>query len=103
MEHRVGDRRRSSYRYHLSHALGAQGIELRVGLVDEVDLEIPDVPVHRHLILGDVVVEEATEARIDLGFLQQGGPHTPNQTAIDLAGGGTPTHHPSAVHHAQHA
>jgi len=58
-------RRGGAYGCDFADALEAYGVEARIRLVDEFDLEIPNVGVHRNVIFGDVGIQEATKARID--------------------------------------
>ena len=48
-------------------------------------------------IFGEVGVEEAAEAGIDLARLAQGGADAPDHAAADLARGGARAHHPAAI------
>src|SRR6185295_13790439 len=88
---------------NLAKALGADGVEPRVGLVDEIHLEAADIGVHRHLVFGDVVVEEAAKAIVDLALLAERGADAPDQSAVDLTRRRSPADHAPAVDHGDDA
>src|SRR6185369_15684323 len=85
--HRVGNRGRHADAGNLAEALGTDGVEPRIRLVDEVDLEAADVGVHRHLVFGNVGIEEAAEAIVDLALLAERGADAPDESAVDLTPG----------------
>src|SRR4051812_14660768 len=72
----------------LPDALDAERIDGFVPLVDEDDLDVVHVCVHRDMILGDVGVHDAAEAVIDERLLVQRHADAPDHGAHDLAGGG---------------
>src|SRR3979411_3375760 len=62
--------------YHADHAdlaeaLDTERIQQRVGLVDEVDLDLADVGVDGYRVFLEGGVEEAAEALVDLADLSQ--------------------------------
>ena len=67
------------------NALDAERIDDVVLLVDEDHLDVVHVGIHRHMILGDVGIHDATEAVVDQRFLVQRHADAPDHAAHDLA------------------
>ena len=66
-------------------ALDAHRIDHLVRLFDEDHLNVVDVGIHRHMILGDVGIHDAAEGVIDQRFLVQRHADAPDHAAHDLA------------------
>lgn len=99
MVHGIPDGGRGTDRCHLAQPFGAHPGENGVRFVNEFDLEVADVCVHRDLILGDIIIEKASVPWIDLTRLAERRPDPPGETAIDLAGGRTTAEHTAAIHY----
>lgn len=67
----VGDRRGGSKHDELAHSLHADRIDHDVRLVDQTHLYVADVGIHRHHIVGKIIIEVAGETRIDFRFLPE--------------------------------
>jgi Amino acid synthesis len=65
---RVGDRRRRPNHHDLPQPLEAGGIGERVRPVDQTHIDFANVGVHRHDMVGQVVVEKPAMAWVDLGW-----------------------------------
>ena len=68
---RVGDGRADAADAELGDALGLHRRGHRVGLVEEDHLLVRDVGMDRHLVAGEVVVDEEAEALVDRELLHQ--------------------------------
>jgi hypothetical protein len=68
VEDGVGDGGGYANHRDLAEALDADGVVEEVGLVDEVNIGLLDVGVHRDLVFLQRVVKEAAEPRVDLAF-----------------------------------
>src|SRR6476646_9173319 len=84
----IGDGSGYSDNTDLAHALDSERVDDVVRLIDEDDLDVLYVGVHRHMILGDVGVHNATEGVIIKRFLMEGHADTPYDAPHDLTGGG---------------
>ncbi len=82
---RVGDGRADAADAEFADALGLHWRGHRVGLVEEDDFLVRDVGVDRHLVAGQVVVDEEAEALVDREFLHQRGADAHRHRADDLA------------------
>jgi hypothetical protein len=71
MVNRIRDRRRHAADRDLGHTLGAERIDVRVVLLDEEGLQLPDVGMHRHEIFSEIGVGHPPEARIETRLLEQ--------------------------------
>jgi integrase len=72
--HGVGDRRRGADDADLAEALGAGRPECVLGLVQPGDVELIDVGVDGDVVLGEVVVDDVAEGRVeDALFVQRHG------------------------------
>ena len=83
MVHGIPDSGRRGDRCDLTDTFGANAGEDGVRLVDKFDLQVADVCIHSDLILGDIVVEEATITRINLTCLAKRRADPPDEPAID--------------------
>lgn len=81
----IGDRCRDPDNADFADALGAQPADDAVVLFDEDHLDVVDVGVDRYVVLGVVVVHEATERVIGMGLLVQRLAYSPDDAAGDLA------------------
>ena len=99
----VHDRRRRAHHRDFTDALDAGDVQRGVGLVEQFDLDVADVRVHGHDIVGQIIVEDAPVAGIDLAYCPKGRAQSPDHAAANLADGRTVIHHPSAVGHAHDA
>src|SRR6185436_13664448 len=63
----VGDGRRGAHIGELAQALDADRVDVAVFLGDEDHLDIGDIGVYRHAVVGEVVVDVARALAVDLG------------------------------------
>ena len=84
MINRVGNRRRNADDADLAQPLDAHRVDDVVLLIDEDHLDVVDVGIHRHMILGDVGIHDPAEAVVDERFLVQRHTHAPDHTAHHL-------------------
>jgi transposase len=103
MVHGIRDGGRRANTCNLAHPFGANAAEDGVRLVNEFDLQLADVCVHGHLILGDIVVEESAVARINFTRLAESRADAPDETTIELASCRAAAQHPAAIHHRNHS
>src|SRR5207244_13133238 len=96
--HGIGDGGDHADHRDLAEALDAHRVHQRVGLVDEVDLDLADVGVHRYRGFLQRGVEAAAEAPVDLAGLPPRRAESPHDAAADLAGRGHGADDPAAVH-----
>src|SRR5712675_1788577 len=69
---RIGDRRGGSHIGELAQPFDAGRIDVVILLRDQDDFKLLDVGIHRHAVVGEVVVDIARALRVDLGRLVQG-------------------------------
>src|ERR1700691_5650040 len=77
----VRDRARRADAGYLADPLRADLAEHQIGRIEQLNLQRPHVRIRRNLILGDIVVQESAEARIDLARFGQGRADSPNEAA----------------------
>jgi hypothetical protein len=58
MKDRIGDGSSRAYNTNLADAFHSEGVEMRLPLVDEDDLNVMYIGIHRHMILGKIVIDE---------------------------------------------
>ncbi len=103
MEDGVDDGRGYADHGHLAESLDAEGVQPRIGYVDEVDVDVGHIGVDGHDVLGQVGVEEAAVAGVSLAALAQACPDAPDDSAAHLARRGHRAGDPPAVGDADHA
>src|SRR3954452_7651518 len=96
----IGDRRCDPDHCNLSEAFHARAVELRIRLVDELDLDRADVGVHRNDILGEIGIQKTAIARVDFAYLPQRRADAPHDPASYLTRSGSGTHDTAAIDHA---
>ncbi|PAV66102.1 hypothetical protein WR25_17473 [Diploscapter pachys] len=101
--HGIGYRCSDTNDADLAHTLGAQFIDDVVRLVNEDNLDVTDIGVHRHVILRQVVVHEAPEAMVGLGMFLQGHAQPPDHSTKNLAAGSLGVDYPPSGNGADHA
>src|SRR5262249_29885296 len=84
---RIGDRGSDTDDANLSHTLDTERIDDVVWLVDEDDVDIVDVSIHRHVVLGEIGVDYAPQVVINQRFLVQGHANAPDHAACNLVAG----------------
>src|SRR5262245_46005715 len=84
MEYRIRDRRGRAYDPKFTEALHAERIHDRVALLDENHVDIAHVSVDGHVILGEIVVDEASKLLIDDAFFLQSHTDPPDDATNDL-------------------
>src|SRR4051812_25521095 len=89
--------------HHLAKPLGPGAIKYRVGFVDELDINGADVSIHRQYIFGEIGVEEAAIAWIDLAHFAQRRADPPNDSTPYLARRRAWAYDPPAIGDAHHA
>ena len=82
---RVGDGSSSADDADLADTLHPKGIEMRLHLVDEDHVDVMDIGIHRHMILGEIVIDETAIAVVDHGLFMQRHADTADHGAHDLA------------------
>ena len=74
MEHGIGDGRVHPDMAQLAQAIDSQGIYQPIVLRHQDDLDLADIGMHRHQIVGKVLVGIAGKAPVNFGgFVQAGG------------------------------
>src|ERR1700679_2602183 len=80
----VGDRACRPDAGHPADHLRADVADHQIGSIEQLDLQRPYVRIHGNLVFGDIVVQEATEARIDLARFAQSRADSPDEAAQQL-------------------
>src|SRR5262245_24810440 len=86
MIHSVSDSSCNSYNPDFPDALDSKGIDDVVRFVDENDLDILHVGVHRHMVFGDVGVHDTPKFMIDQRLFVESHADAPHNAAHDLTG-----------------
>src|SRR5580698_672971 len=84
----------------LSHAAGAQGVEDRVGVVEEGDVDRGGVRIGGDDVVGEVVIDGSTGPRVVAGGLEQGHADAHDNGTFDLIAGWFRVENPAAIDHA---
>src|SRR5207248_2068227 len=84
---RIGDRRGDAGRADLADAFHAEWVHKRVFLVDEDDVDVGYVGVHRHEVFTEVGVQIAAAARVDGRVLGERHGQPVDNSAGQLAAG----------------
>src|SRR5262245_49295988 len=71
MEDRIGDCSGGADIAQFTKAFDARRVHLVVLLGQEEDVDLVDIGIHRHQIVGEIVIDVAGIARVDLGRLMQ--------------------------------
>src|SRR5207237_898980 len=85
VEDRVGDRGGDAGDADLADAARPDRVEVAIILVAEADVDLADVGVHRHVVLGEVGVDEASVALVEQRLFHQRHAHAPDDAAHELA------------------
>jgi len=67
----IGDRCRDPHDPDLAESFHPERVDQGIRFVDEDHLDVVDVGVNRHMVLGDVVVDDPAKAVVVNGFLMQ--------------------------------
>ncbi len=86
--HGVGDRRRRPGQADLAHAARAQPVQLEVGIVEEADVQVRDVGMGGHDVVGEVGVHRRAAAVVVLGAFEQGHADPHHHRPLDLVARG---------------
>jgi hypothetical protein len=98
----LGHRRRGADDPDLADAFRAHRVDVRIGLVEPVHLHVADVGPDRDVVLGEIVVDDVAEPRIEHALLLQGHRQPHRHAADELGAGGARVDDPAGVEHAEH-
>src|ERR1700733_8404032 len=86
----------------LTDAFRADLAEGQIGRIEQFDLQKPHISIHRNRILGNVIVQESAETRIDLARFAQGCADAPDEPAQHLALRRASAQHATAIGDGHH-